>query len=130
MTKYLGVDWGEKRIGLSLANEENLVATPFKVVNNISQLVNIINQEGVDELIIGLPKKLNSSDKKNDKFDKFIEILQSKIVDKNLKINFVDERYTSVQADGLKDNKMKIDRDCVSAMIILQTYLDRKYDKN
>lgn len=126
--KYLGIDWGEKRIGLALGDAENKVATPFKLAKNISDLVKIIKEEKVDTLIIGLPRKMSGEDTINPKFNSFLKILKEKILDLNLEIFLVDERLSSIQADTLKSGKLKQQRDSVSAMIILQNYFD--YDKN
>lgn len=128
MIKYLGVDWGEKRIGLALASSESQLATPFKTINNITELVKIIEQEEINEVIIGLPRKMKDGLVGNLKFTNFISILEKKILDKKVKLNFIDERLSSVQADSLKNKKIKQDRDSVSAMIILQSFLDKEYD--
>lgn len=123
--KYLGVDWGEKRIGLALGDGENKLATPFKVAKNISDLVRIIKEEKVEALVIGLPKKMSGGKNINPKFTNFLKILKEKI---EIEIFLIDERLSSVQADTLKNRKMGQQRDSVSAMIILQNYFD--YDQN
>ncbi|MDD3711455.1 MAG: Holliday junction resolvase RuvX [Patescibacteria group bacterium] len=132
MKNYLGVDWGEKRIGLALANSESQIATPFRTVNNVSELITIIEQEKIKELVIGLPRKMIDGQVDNPKFINFLLILEDKMIahkiNNKIKINFIDERLSSVQADSLKNKKIKQDRDCVSAMIILQAYLDKIYD--
>ena len=123
--KYLGVDWGEKRIGLALGDGENKLATPFKVAENISDLVKIIKEEKVEALVIGLPKKMSGEKNINPKFNSFLKILKEKI---EIEIFLIDERLSSVQADTLKNKKIGQQRDSVSAMIILQNYFD--YDQN
>lgn len=132
MKNYLGVDWGEKRIGLALANSESQIATPFRTVNNVSELIIIIEREKIKELVIGLPRKMIDGQIDNPKFINFLLILEDKMIahkiNNKIKINFIDERLSSVQADSLKNKKIKQDRDCVSAMIILQAYLDKIYD--
>lgn len=130
MINYLGVDWGEKRIGLALANDKNLLATPFKVVESVSDLFKTIEEENINELVIGLPQKMKTGEVDNIKFKNFIIILEKKIADRKVEINFTDERLSSAQADSLRAGKIKISRDCVSAMIILQSYLDKKYAQN
>lgn len=125
---YLGVDWGEKRIGLALADSENKIATPFKTIKNISELVKIILEEDINSVVIGLPKKMSTGIIENSNFSKFIKILRTRLVDKNISLEFMDERLSSVQADTLKVKEVKYERDSVSAMIILQSYLDKKYD--
>jgi len=123
--RYLGVDWGEKRIGLALGDSENKLATPFKVAENISDLVKIIKEEKIDALVVGLPKKMSGEDTINPKFNSFLKILKDKI---EIEIFLIDERLSSVQADTLKNKKIGQQRDSVSAMIILQNYFD--YDQN
>jgi putative Holliday junction resolvase len=128
MINYLGVDWGEKRIGLALANSENKIATPFNTINTISELLEIIEAEEISEVVIGLPQKMDGDKANNPKFLKFVEILSEKLETRKIKISFIDERLTSIQADSLTFDKMKQDRDSLSAMIILQAYLDKLYD--
>jgi len=131
MKNYLGIDWGEKRIGLAIADNENNIATPFKTIENISKLLEIIKEEEINELVIGLPKKMSGEEADNIKFMKFVEILKEKLIEKKIKINFIDERLSSVQADTLTVKGIKQQgRDSLSAMIILQVFLDRNYDKN
>ena len=131
MKNYLGIDWGEKRIGLAIADGENNIATPFKTIKNISELLEIIEKEEINELIIGLPKKMSGEKVDNIKFMKFVEILKEKLLEKKIEINFIDERLTSVQADTLSVRGLKQEgQDSLSAMIILQVFLDRNYDKN
>lgn len=129
MSNYLGLDWGEKRIGMAIANSENAIATPFKIVQNISSVIDIIKKEDIEKIVIGLPKKMSSAKIENCNFEKFVKILKEKTKDMNLLFFFIDERLSSVQADSLKNIKIKQDRDCVSAMIILQSYLDKKNAK-
>jgi putative Holliday junction resolvase len=131
MKNYLGIDWGEKRIGLAVANNENNIATPFKTIENISELLKIIKEEEINELVIGLPKKMSGAEADNIKFVKFVEILKEKLLEQKIKINFIDERLSSVQADTLTVKSIKQQgRDSLSAMIILQAYLDKYYDQD
>ena len=66
----------------------------------------------------------------NKKFLRFIEILRETLKNEDIKIVFVDERLSSVEADSIMNKKINDNRDSLSAMIILQSYLDRKNDKN
>lgn len=119
--KYLGVDWGEKRIGLALGDSENKIATPFKVVESLSVLVEVIEKEKIDVIVLGLPKKMNGNQDLNPKFTSFFKLLKAKV---KTEIVLFDERLTSVQADTLKVKKIKQERDAISAMLILQNYFD------
>jgi putative Holliday junction resolvase len=121
--KYLGIDWGEKRIGLALADSETRIATPYKVVNNLDELIAVIKHENPDRLVLGLPIAMSGLETKRLSLDIFIASLKSR-TDKP--IEFADERLTSKAADALVGGKKtKAPRDAVAAMIILQSYLDK-----
>ncbi len=127
--RYLGIDWGEKRIGLALGDSETLLATPFKIASSINEILLVIKDEGVEELVIGEPIKM-SGDNKNflENYKKFVKDLEEF---SGLKINFIDERLTSKAADALSGTKKtKASRDSIAAMLILQSYLDRSVRNN
>lgn len=122
--KYLGIDWGEKRIGLAIAEEGLLIALPFKTVSNLKELMEVIQEEEIAEIVLGNP--LSMRDAKldtNEKFNNFHKLLKERT---DLKINLFDERMSSKQADSFEgDKKTKASRDEISAMIILQDFLVR-----
>ncbi len=136
--KYLGIDWGEKRIGLSISDSRIKLAMPYKVVNSIDEILNIIKQENINIIIIGKPywdKKIknlnqsrNSDNKqklivKNKKYIEFVKLFSKKI---SVPLKFEDERLTSKAADKLEGGKRtKASRDEIAAMLILQGYLDK-----
>jgi len=124
MKKYLGVDWGEARIGLALADGETKIATPFKTVGKLSELAEIAESEAVDMIIIGKPYQItNSQYPIADKFKIFLSELKSKA---GVPVELVDERLSSKAADALVgDKKTKASRDEIAAMLILQSYLDK-----
>ena len=124
--KYLGIDWGEARIGLALADSETKIATPFKVVGSLSEVLNLITEEKIDVAIVGKPVSIADYKLqiKNDKFNDFLKNLEQR---SGVKVELVDERLTSKAADALVGSKKtKASRDAVAAMLILQSYLDRK----
>jgi len=122
--KYLGIDYGEKRIGLALADSETKIATPFKVVSSPEEIAKIVVDEVIDMLIVGKPYQISNSQFPIAKqFTNFINDLKTKI---KIPIEFIDERLSSKAADARSGNrKTKAPRDAVAAMIILQSYLDR-----
>lgn len=122
---YLGVDWGEKRIGLALADSETKLATPFKTAENVNEVVEIVKDEQINMIIIGKPSSIANYELKitNEKYNNFINELKSKT---GIPIELADERLTSKAADALPgDKKTKSSRDEIAAMIILQSYLDK-----
>jgi putative Holliday junction resolvase len=121
---YLGVDWGEKRIGLAIGNSENKVAIPFKVITNLNELKNVIEDVEIDTIVLGMPSKLDQKKSRSYReVEKFISELR-KIDD--IEIKTIDERFTSKAVDSLGGTeKTKAAKDAVAAMLILQTYFDR-----
>ena len=124
LIKYLGIDWGEKRIGLALGDNETGIVTPFKVVSGINEIVEVINDENIDVVVIGKPVSINYELRiMNIEFNNFVDKLNKRA---GIPIEFFDERLSSKAADALEgDKKTKASRDAVAAMIILQSYLDK-----
>ncbi|MFH1522624.1 MAG: Holliday junction resolvase RuvX [Patescibacteria group bacterium] len=123
--KYLGVDWGRARIGLALGDNETKMASPYKVVANIDNVLEVIKSEEINEVIIGEPLKMQDSKLKVDNdFINFLGLLKKKV---DMPIKLVDERLTSKGADALSGTKKtKALKDAIAAMLILQTYLDKE----
>ncbi|MCU0679853.1 MAG: Holliday junction resolvase RuvX [Planctomycetes bacterium] len=116
----LGIDWGEKHIGLALGESETKIASPFKAVSTIKELLVVIKEEGIEVLVLGEPKKMQEHNRVDARFTDFLNKLK---IETNLPIHLVDERLSSHEANklirGEKDHS-------VAAMIILQRYLDRE----
>lgn len=128
MNKYLGIDWGKKRIGLALAEEEVKIANPWKTVSTINEVLEAIEQEEIDVVVIGVPYKTHGRDKEvNADFQEFLQELRDKT---EAEVVTADERLSSKSADSLdKGGHGKTERDAVAAMVILQEYLDGKNNK-
>ena len=87
--------------------------------NNLPQ-----TEEEIDVLVVGRPVKMSGEYEILDqRFLAFAEKLKKEFIDK--KIEFIDERLSSRQADKLPGGSQKAARDEIVAMIILQNYLDR-----
>jgi len=122
--KYLGVDWGEKRIGLALGDSETKVATPFRTAGDMAELVKVVKGEEIDVVVVGRPVSISNFQFPISKqFEKFVDELKSKT---NIPVELIDERLSSKAADALPgDKKTKAGRDEIAAMLILQIYLDK-----
>lgn len=121
--KYLGVDWGEKRIGLATADSETDLALPLKTVSNLSEVLGAIVEEEIDEVVIGSPRKMNGEEADNQAWLNFVDELRRRC---SKPIHFFDERLSSLAADALAGEESdKAQRDEVAATIVLQDYLDR-----
>lgn len=134
--KYLGLDLGTKTLGLATTDKLGIISSPYKVLryNDINELIveliNIIKNEEIDELVLGLPKNMNNSlGFAADRTFLFKEKLEEKI---DLPINLVDERLSTKEAEDFLINndtsrqKRKKIIDAYAASIILDTYLKSK----
>jgi len=122
--KYLGIDYGDRKVGLAIGDDEVKIASPYSVlVNNkklLGELKQIIQQQGINQIIVGVPLGLNGS--QSDQFRKvrkFILQLEEQI---DSPIIEEDEKLTSAYAQRLGGGKMDDD---VAAMLILQSYFDK-----
>ncbi|MEI7620339.1 MAG: Holliday junction resolvase RuvX [Candidatus Falkowbacteria bacterium] len=125
----IGIDWGEKRFGVALADSEVCLAMPFVVASGLDEILKIIKEEEIDLIVLGEPQKMRGkTNDLNPLFKEFLRLLTAKT---NLPIELIDERLSSKNADALVGGKKtKAPRDAVAAMIILQSYLDQKYGGN
>ncbi|MDD5032229.1 MAG: Holliday junction resolvase RuvX [Patescibacteria group bacterium] len=133
--RCLGVDWGEKRIGLALGDNETKLATPYKTVSGIEEIKKIVKEEKIDMVVAGKPLRMADTgcqisdvpaerDRMSDEFLDFLSKLKSQL---DIPVETIDERLTSKAADALPGNKKeKAGRDEIAAMLILQNYLDKK----
>ena len=136
MPKAIGIDYGTKRVGISISDSSQLIATGLTTVvnNNIFQFLNeLFNKHDIDTIVIGDARNLDGNKTDSSvEIEKFITKLKRKYPNK--KIYMIDERFTSKIAfqsiidSGLKKQKRKDKSliDEVSATIILQDYLSYK----
>ncbi|HUD11689.1 MAG TPA: Holliday junction resolvase RuvX [Candidatus Saccharimonadia bacterium] len=127
MKKYLGIDYGARRIGLATANDEVKIASPLATVD-AEELVRIIKRDGpFDEIIVGLPRSLSGQETPQ---TLAVRHFTDDVLFRRLNIDpiYQDEAGTSGMAeDRLKESGKpyeKKDIDAEAATIILQDYLD------
>lgn len=123
----LGIDWGKSKIGLAIADSHNNMATPYGVVKNIKEVLAVIKQEDISVLVIGKPVHMSgTSYKLTAGFGEFIAQLAKET---KLEINLFDERLSSKGAQKLfGDKKNKAKEDALAAMLILQNWIDKKFN--
>jgi len=136
--KKIGLDWGDKRIGIAISDELLLFAHPLEIIKNSSKtktiLKNIIQKENIDEVVIGLPITLKGEiGKQAIKVKEQVEETFKDIKDVKIKLKFWDERMSTKHSNrllkevGIKiKEKRKIKRfdDKIAASLILQSYLN------
>jgi len=126
MIRYLGIDYGTKRIGLAMGDSETKTAVVFGAVNNAQAIKEIIERENINVIVVGAPysvANVNYQLPKN--FQKFLAELKAALP--GAEIILEDERLSSKYADSLAgDKKTKAGRDEIAAVSILQGYLDKQ----
>ena len=136
VTRFMGIDYGEKRVGISLSDPTKTFAYSFDSLNNdknfIDRLILLIQEKNVVKIILGLPSSdFKSSELLAEKVKKLKSKLESKL---KIETIFWNEEYSSVIARGKilesvpKKSKRK-DKgmiDSYAAAVILQEYLDSR----
>jgi putative Holliday junction resolvase len=140
--RVLGVDYGERRIGLALSDPTGLLASPWKTLANDSNLgaaaqrieleveALLAESDGLDAIVIGLPRRLGGEPTdQTPRVQKLAQLLADRLT---VPITLQDERLTSRAADELlaereRDWRKRKQRvDAMAATLILQDYLDSR----
>ncbi len=134
--KILGIDMGERRVGLALSDPLGITAQGLKTIQInhpeeiYSKLMEVIREKKVEKLVFGLPKNMNGT--LGPQAQKVQECAQKINSLSQLPVDYEDERLSTISAEQVllladqsrAKRKKAIDR--LSAVIILQSYLDRK----
>ena len=132
--RCLGLDVGDKRIGVALSDPEGILASPFTIIDSedegaaIKAITDIINEQRVGQIIVGLPRSLDGS--LGQQAEKVKEFTQRLCSHTEVPVEYRDERLTSVmakrlrRASGGKKTREKVRSDAQAAALILQSYLD------
>ena len=137
--KVAGIDYGTVRIGIAVSDTDRILASPYETYIRKSSgrdaqdreaqyFRRLVSEERITQFVLGLPLHLsgNLSEKAKEVLQ-FGRWLKEKT---GLEIDYMDERYTSVEAErilrdaGLTDKKRKAHRDKLAAQILLSTYLE------
>ena len=124
--KYLGIDYGAKRVGLAISDDIHGFAFPLMVIENTEDLVNqvdaVCKENNISEIIVGESKNFNQELNQIMKDIKpFVEKLS---VTTGLIIHMHPEFLTSMEAERLQGNNEM--HDASAAALILKSYLDLK----
>lgn len=136
MGRILAIDYGNKRVGLAVTDEFQIIASPLGTVHSkdlIQYLIDYSQKNSLDVIVVGEPKTLlNQPTDATKVIDEFCVHLSRKLP--LVKIDRMDERFTSVMAKksilesgiGKKKRQDKSLVDAVSATLILQSYMQYK----
>jgi len=136
MARAMAFDVGKKRIGIAVTDELQMIASglPTLAPNEVFSFIKeYVSREKVSEFVVGDPKNLNNTDAESmplvDQFEKTLKTRHSEIP-----VHRVDERFTSKIASramvemgmSKKKRQNKANVDEISAVLILQSWLDQK----
>ncbi len=125
----LALDVGEKRIGVALASKIARLAAPLLTIDNsdsvLEDIARLIAKENVSQVVVGLPRSLNSQDTAQTIYVRnFVEKLEKAL---EVKVILQDEALTSHKAESelraRGSNYSKGDIDALAATYILEDYL-------
>lgn len=124
--KYLGIDYGKARIGLSISDDEGKIAFPRQNLEisdpaaALQAILELTAAEAVGEIIIGLPAKIAGID--STIRDEVLEFADRLREESGLPVSFEDESFTTRMAAEHSSRNL----DSSAAALILQSFLDRK----
>lgn len=135
MSKFLGVDYGERRIGLALSESDTMVVIPWKTLEvsgeireAVRAVVKVCSDEDITDVVVGMPKSLSGGLNAQARTTKdFIMQLRTA---SGLPIHEVDERLTTKMSETLLGKtKRRNNVDQIAAALILETYHENMANK-
>lgn len=131
--RILGIDYGRRRLGLALSDEDEILASPLpflercRIDHDLTSLSALIAEKNVERIVLGLPLNMDGScGEMTNEVLSFAAALRERT---RLPVETFDERLTSVEAErvlvqaNLSRKRRKGLRDSLSAVLILQGYL-------
>jgi len=126
--RILGIDYGEKRIGLALSDESEILAREISILSPkdfFKEINQIIKDNQISKIVLGWPLNM-----KGEKTEKTKEVESFKLKVKSLTglpIDIFDERLSSQMTNSLPGGG--VNKDSLAAQIILQNYLNQQTQK-
>lgn len=135
VARILGIDLGERRIGIAVSTPEGGLAVPYRILEaqgdeaDARAIARIADSEGAETIVIGHPKSL--SGERGAQARRVEAFAQTLAETTGLKVDLWDERLTSRQAERRPAERRGARRrpkptDDVAAALVLQAYLDRQ----
>ncbi len=132
--RSLGLDVGDRRIGLALSDIEGMLATPFKAIQrkaleqDIAAILAVVREEGVGCIVVGMPLSLSGG--MGPQAERTIAFYDALKAASPVPVETWDERFSSVEAGrrlqeaGVAPSRNRERLDASAAAVILQSYLD------
>lgn len=134
--KIMSIDYGDTRTGIAFCDKNEILATAYTVINEsyqpklVDKIIEIVDKEHPELVVIGLPRNMDGSyGFRCDRCKELGNALSEKIA---VPLDYEDERLTTVIAHDILSNnnvrgkKRKQNVDSVSAVVILQSYIDKR----
>lgn len=134
--KIMSVDYGDARTGIAFCDASEILASSYCVINEtyapklVGKIIQIIEKEKPQRVVIGLPRNMDGS--YGFRAEKCRELGSLLSAEYPIDIDYEDERLTTVIADGIlssnnvRGKKRRDIIDAVSAVVILQDYIDKR----
>jgi putative holliday junction resolvase len=133
MARALGLDVGNRRIGVAVSDASKLLARPLclidrKAEDGVMRVVALVREQQADEVIVGNPLNTNgSAGPQAERVQQFAEQLRTQL---SVPLVLVDERYSTQDAREIVQSKKAKQQpkhdDALAAAVILQRYLDER----
>ena len=138
--RILGIDYGEARVGIAITDQLNITVQGLETIQRngsdkviLRRLDEIFEKYEVDTIVVGMPLNMNGTMSERAKItEQFVHKLKCKY--NKMEIHTIDERLTTVEAHKtmnfleVNKNKKKNIVDTISAVYILETYLNKLKD--
>lgn len=129
--RILGIDYGNKKIGLAFGDSDSRVAVPLDVVLNagaetIRLFAERVKSEDIDVIVVGVPLATGGhhSPEQLERTRAFIKELELSV---SVPVVEVDESYTTAESIRLqREEGSTAQEDALAAMLIVQSYLDHQ----
>ena len=129
--RVLGIDYGDKKMGLAFGESDINTAVPLEVIPNNQEetfklIAKEIETEDIDLVVVGIPTRVNPhhTSEQLDKTQAFISKLKEYL---SIPVEVEDESYTTVESLRLQQEEgAQADEDALAAMLIVQAYFNRR----
>lgn len=138
--KLMSIDYGDARTGIAFCDENEILASSYCVIKEsylpklVDKILQIIDKENPKEIVVGLPRNMDGSyGYRCEECKNLGNLINEK---SGLTVNYEDERLTTVIAhdilssNNVRGKKRKGVVDAVSAVVILQSYIDKRKNRN
>ncbi len=125
--KYLGIDYGSRKVGLAVGDGAIRVAVPLETweggADIVERVVAYVREEGIETIVVGVAVPEGAQRREHyERTLRFCDRLRAAV---GVPVELVDEQFTSTEARRVRhEAKIKVSEDALAAMILLQAFFD------